>query len=33
MHRALDGLNRLAPAFVIVDGNRFRPARIYLTSA
>jgi ribonuclease HII len=25
MHRALDGLNRLAPAFVIVDGNRFRP--------
>ena len=25
MHRALDGLSRLAPAFVIVDGNRFRP--------
>lgn len=25
MHRALDGLSRLTPAFIIVDGNRFLP--------
>ena len=25
MHRALDGLSRLTPAFIIIDGNRFLP--------